>query len=803
MAEASDGGFRTVTRIVVVKRCLLQALNNDLMPYQRERFLKLIDQYTEMASKMARRASLAFIHYVTRTLEDGKPPPELPNNQNAYWRRWLRIGLEEFGDEMPSPDARPYFDEIRHLLGTTLGCGPVPEFFNGNVLGSMAIQFATAVFNTHEVHFIAKLKRMCKYAGRQHEGLSGYKVLCALRSNKVPPDWPVDVKDFIAEARSRLELADSQILYDDTEIDFATRFGFNWWMQQRFAELGERKIMMAPAFSVARMHVRLSATTLYQMARACLKPEEPERVACPRKKDHPNDYVEARRVYDEYKQRRDNFKADLAHWKEAYPSLTEQCNNSPGDPIEELNEQLPVPKIGRRPKDMPVEEWNEIRDERRRVRDDVLHRRAEVVASEAHKARVKAYTAYEQGIHAIAMKLFKPFKDKSLKMGWVPAASVMTDGVSLSIGYEKEVLVRVDEKKKRRKPKAADEPELKPCDDYDPEEPTVVGDLLVLGVDPGRTCIVTIVCVDKDGKRHKWHLSRGRYYTEAGILTENRRQGARYAVLKPHFARITDAGGALKASNSGELIAYLKVYATFQQEWWGVALRRAETRAKMSRYIGKRRTMDRFFEEVLKDARKLSKNIEIAYGSAGLTMPSSGRGEVAVPTTEAFRAVKRHCERVSVVSEINTSKTEWATKRAYEKVYKRTVDGKEHLFHTPNKRAPFAAPEDVEAVKRDRELLKEKAKRRRGGTTGVPERANEWAEREEGVRYIDVRGLQFSTETRMFFGRDASSARAIAGLRCLELKGLGRPTCFRLPPRAQINHGQSGNTEVFSADAAS
>ena len=37
----------------------------------------------------------------------------------------------------------------------------------------------------------------------------------------------------------------------------------------------------------------------------------------------------------------------------------------------------------------------------------------------------------------------------------------------------------------------------------------------------------------------------------------------------------------------------------------------------------------------------------------------------------------------------------------------------------------------------------------------------------------------------MYYDRDEASARAIAGLRCLELQGLGRPTIFRLAPRAQ------------------
>jgi hypothetical protein len=51
-------------------------------------------------------------------------------------------------------------------------------------------------------------------------------------------------------------------------------------------------------------------------------------------------------------------------------------------------------------------------------------------------------------------------------------------------------------------------------------------------------------------------------------------------------------------------------------------------------------------------------------------------------------------------------------------------------------------------------------------------------EKEQEMRYIECRGLRFCPEMRKYYDRDASSARAIAGLRCLKLKGLGRPSIF-------------------------
>ena len=64
------------------------------------------------------------------------------------------------------------------------------------------------------------------------------------------------------------------------------------------------------------------------------------------------------------------------------------------------------------------------------------------------------------------------------------------------------------------------------------------------------------------------------------------------------------------------------------------------------------------------------------------------------------------------------------------------------------------------------------------------------------IRHVEVRGLLFCPEKRMYFDRDESSARAIAGLRCIKLQGLGRPTAFRrpvnpTPKTAKIVNGSS------------
>jgi hypothetical protein len=61
------------THTCVVKRCLAGALIDGLGVEGRRTFLDYIDQSTEMISRITRRASMLFLYFVVRRLEDGLP----------------------------------------------------------------------------------------------------------------------------------------------------------------------------------------------------------------------------------------------------------------------------------------------------------------------------------------------------------------------------------------------------------------------------------------------------------------------------------------------------------------------------------------------------------------------------------------------------------------------------------------------------------------------------------------------------------------------------------------------------------
>jgi hypothetical protein len=232
-----------------------------------------------------------------------------------------------------------------------------------------------------------------------------------------------------------------------------------------------------------------------------------------------------------------------------------------------------------------------------------------------------------------------------------------------------------------------------------------------------------------------------------------------------------------------------------------VALRKVESRARLRRYIGKRSVLDVFFTRLLREAQELApdKRVVIAYGSAVDSMPCTGRGEVAAPVSEAYRACQRACRthgkgaRTTPEDESFTTAVSWDTKLRYRSVYKGYggADGKVEFFgNYATRAAPVAKPEHVEALKVAAERAKARAKVRRGGCAAtakesemeeVARQAMEQGgdgKKEKVTRYAMVRGLRFCTERRMYLDRDESSARTIALLHCLRLQGARRPSLF-------------------------
>ena len=841
-------GYTEEVETVVVKRCLISSLSRSLDPNVRIKFLEYIDSSTEFASRLIRRASLVFLYFVVRHQEDDGPRLlDFGHVQDAYWKSWLRIGLDcydcEYPNALPKPGTTPeelqtqeskiltakIYAEIPALFGTTLGDDDVseipPKYFD-RVLGHLATQFKTAVCNAQTVNFLTKFKRLCRYKARENN-LRAFDVLRGVLRNDPLPTWPDDLKQFVVDARAELGLASSprKIVYEDTKFSFPTRFHFHWWMQQEFAALGQKKLMLAPVFKVQRTHIRLDATHLCYLVgdfftgpevmkdlRDKIVKEEPVREKPTEKtQDFKIEMQLHKWSLERHEEQMKRYKAAKERLQRKHPLCRMLQIDMPSNPEVKLSSEIPIPAV-KRPEGMTDEAWVEVSKAQEAAKDTANASRQAMRERDDFKAGLAAYHAYEDQVHSYALKLFGDFGDRNPKKGWKPSGSIVTDGVSISICYERVVrkpVLTCEEARTRAKAQAAERKkasetkrELDPFDDYDPYANTCVGDALVLGVDPGRTSIVTIVCVDHEGRRHVWRLSRGRYYNDAGILAQNRLQQVRYSVLQAGFATLTAEGGALRASQSSEIAAYVRAYRVFEQAWWrDVALKRRESRDKFQRFVGKQRAMSRFFTGVRKDAEALKgpeqTRIEVAYGAVGPTMASSGKGEMAVPTKGAYAACcqafmkERESDRttrniVSLEDENNTSAKCWQTGGTYEKVYKTfdPVTAKEYLCHTAAKRPPSVPQSDVALtafVRMMREKNKEKAKKRRGGVIAPQAPETVVGEEEKtNLRHIDVRGLRFCPERRMYYDRDKASAEAIAGLRCIKLRGLGRPTAFRI-----------------------
>ena len=863
--------------ICVVKRCLFSALSCNLLDAsQRAQFIQYIEDCTDLASRMARRASLAFLYYVVRRQEMGLTIPDFGKATDGYWLQWMRTGLLEFGvsayptlvtsaktktksdqalqsDQCKEIDQR-IFSEIDGLLGTTLGPvkRTIPKYFD-RIVGHMAKQFATAVDNTLSVNFFKKLQRVCRYEVAESgiKDFSGYDLLVATcnggsncGSQKVLPE---ELRPFVDGVRGALGVEESAIVYENSSFDFPSRFAVHWFLQQRLELFGRRKLMLSPVHKVQRMHVRLDATHLGLIMNDLIWTPVAKKVAemmprplplCPTRKTHPE--IEA---FKASKSEWVVLKAEYTKQHEAYQEAKAKLGTSPLSKIANektenpemlLAAQVPIPVV-KKPnhltKDDPT--WTKkLRPEMQRLRDEAVIKRSTIRKTRAFQDAMTKYKDYETKACRFALGLFTDFKDRNPKLGWKPSGSVMTDGVSLCVTYERTV-TKVNKtckeeseefvnKKKAKKKETKDASDLEPYDDYDTDANTCHGDALVLGIDPGRVCIVTIVCIDEKGVKTSWRLTRGQFHTESGILKQNKLQSRRYSPLAADFASLTADGGALRASSSDQVRRYIGRYKQFEDRWFTeFALKQKESRAKMKRFLGKQKTLSSFFSRVRKDAEKImvesgKKRLEVAYGACGPTMACTGRGEMSVPTKGAYGACIRAFTKeretdcsataknvVSLENEEFTSKMSWFNGNAYEKVYKKyDTTGKEFLYHTAGKGAPFVKKEeDLEGVLKKRAENKIKASMRRGGRGfNVPLAPTSIADARDAkmTRHIDVRGLLFCPERRMFFARDDESARAIAGLRCIRLSGLGRPSAFRrkkLTTAALLPCGFAATTE--------
>ena len=659
-----DKSFKTV-----IKCTLRRAMAMDDVAFAG--FLTHVETCVNVISRMVRRGGLALLHHLVSLAKENLPIPNLFKQKSTYWKNWLRLDFTSVAsapyassgpctvrlvvtdDDRVSLDVvtldvhwRSICDKVGKIIGTVGEDGYVqalPEAFD-QVLAYAAKTFETSILNNAWVPMLARLTRLTKHTLRANKskgaGLKTYEMMKQIRAAHPSFEgWPQWACDFALDVRGRLKLTDKP-LFDDhgSKMEFHDIFMFNFWMQQRFKELKVKRLSLSPVFKVARWNVRLDLKTLVAIAKR-LMPHAEE--------------VKAMLLMDDTS-------------KERKKKTGRAIVNPDGDIVPK------APPLAYKAKSAckTPDEWRAVKEAREKHQAKVKI----VKESDDYIAKKKEYDVYCNVKRAVARLLFN---DLPVKSGWRFDGSILTDGVSTSLQFSQVRRVPMSTRKAAKRVKTKGDPK------YDKDQQTLINGAggaktLVVGLDPGRQNIATIAYV-LDESTNKLYpeaalkkgrtLSRQQFYTESGIVLLNLKKSTRMKMFVRRWQELGSGGGgvyenigALRTDDPGDIERYLSKYAEMSDEWWLLALKRVESRDRFNRYIGKRKVLDGFFSRVKRDLERTFPDvaIQLAYGSAGLKMKPTGKHEVAVPTTGAYKAAKRiFAEALSVVVEFRTTLMDW------------------------------------------------------------------------------------------------------------------------------------------------
>ncbi len=762
------GEARTEKCIRIVKCGLRRAIALSEPDYRK--FSCAVEEYVHYVSRALRRASLALLRHLVVRASTDVPVPDLFHQKDTFWKDWLRLATQGAA----TVGRLPGVEAVQDVMGPP-PAPPVDVVALDQVVAYAAVTFRTAVLNNAYVPLIPRLTRLVKTTlrARALEADGGpplpeaYVVMSQLRS-KAPAfhGWPAWLREFADDVRRRLDMTLGEYLHDDwgKKLPFDRLFSFNMWMQRQFEDLGARRIALSPVFSVRRAHVRLDKRVLISLF-AQLYPAHPS-------------VANLRRIQalhgDERKQGRPGF---------LHPDKV----------------MLPQPPKLKTKKACAGDTaaW-EAQTEARKAHERQV---AQVRRSPEYAAQLRQNRVLVEAVRDVTRVLFAkiPLPKSG---GWTFDGSVTTDGVSVSLQYASVRIKPPPPPKPMRAPSSRKKAAAASgSNEYDTGLSTYIAstNTLVLGVDPGRVSIATVSYVldEATNKLVKaaapssggWSLSRAEYRACSGIRDLDAAKARRYETFSAQWSALGAEGAALRTSRVEDVDLYLGRLAQFEGAWWEAALRRRESRDALRRYSGKRRALDGFFARIRRQLDKMMPdvNIQVAYGSAAMTMKPSGRGEVAVPTTGAFHACRRAFgrEAVSVTDEAYSTKVDWETGTVKHAVYATfALDERGEVVRkvasTPSRWMPRVPEVERPLIQQQVDRLRDEARRRRSGLVTAPTAAAPpiVAGPPPPLRYPEVRGLRFCPERRMYQNRDRSAARTIARLRTLELLGLPRPAPF-------------------------
>ncbi|WIA10913.1 hypothetical protein OEZ85_011078 [Tetradesmus obliquus] len=140
-------------------------------------------------------------------------------------------------------------------------------------------------------------------------------------------------------------------------------------------------------------------------------------------------------------------------------------------------------------------------------------------------------------------------------------------------------------------------------------------DAVVVGIDPGR-CTIVHAATRIGPDVLEWTLPRKRYYLEAGLLQAQARE-RRWdkELIAGAWKLVNQDGGALRSTRVADVISYITSCNRVAAEWWGSALQRKRGKLRFRTYCGRKRCLDRFFQQLAADVEQKApdKRLVVAY----------------------------------------------------------------------------------------------------------------------------------------------------------------------------------------------
>ena len=236
---------------------------------------------------------------------------------------------------------------------------------------------------------------------------------------------------------------------------------------------------------------------------------------------------------------------------------------------------------------------------------------------------------------------------------------VQTDGVAVSVQYKPVGVNRIkggnraEMKRKRDEAKAAKE--LAEANGTVVEKKTakarrvderrgdltyggpVPVDAVKIACDPGRSNIMYLV---REVDNQRFQLMRGRFYHESGIHGLNEFWKEWSVPLQAHNLALADHSP--KTASVDRYNEFLSVEAAGRDAVWKVNYARRASRGRFGTHCGKKKVLQGFLSSLgkgLGSAEERKRKVIVGFGQAKFA--STGRGEMAVPTTQAFKECAR------------------------------------------------------------------------------------------------------------------------------------------------------------------